>query len=209
MKDKIKSLILYKGDDWELLSAELRSLVMDTDLKTLSLNTTETLLGIYAKILDVRNTIKHKDLSSLEDEALDELQQEYSDRFRINVRPTISEVYEASRKDMLRHCDELSLKVYFHSYLGDLLEPYIKISLSQFMADNNFNLYSYNHNLTELRPKLVKACSKIKVPTSVLEHLLELYDNFPDTFLGSLIPLMNKLENYKNATNKALYFEDY
>jgi hypothetical protein len=208
MKYKIKGLILYKGKYLEKPYAELKALIMNTGLKTLSINTHQVLLNVYTEILDIRNTIKHKELSSEEDEALDELQEEYSDRFRLDTRPSIDSVYEASRNN-LHHGDELSLEDYIYSYMGTLFEPYLKTTdMPNFIVNSQFHLWSYEENMVKMRPQLVKACSELKMHDGIRDHILQLYDEFPDTYLRSLIPLMHKLENYKEATNKALYLED-
>ena len=208
LRYKIRSLILYKGRYWEKPYGELKALIMNTDLKTLSLNTHQVLLNLYTEILDIRNTIKHKELSSEEDEALDELQEEYSDRFRLDTRPSINDVYEASRNN-LHHGDELSLEDYIYSYMGTLFEPYLKTTdMPNFLVNSKFHLWSYEENMIKMRPKLIKACSELKIHDGVKDHIIQLYDEFPDTYLKSLIPLMHKLENYKEATSKALYLED-
>lgn len=210
MKSEIKRLILRnESGGLETDYTKLLKLINNTDLKTLSLTVKEVLLKVYVQILNIRLTIKHsRELSEEEDQALNELFDEFSECFRLNQRPKANEVRYAMR-NKVENYGEMSLEGYFYSYLGPLLETHLHgKTMNDFIIDNKFYMWSYDKKLADLRKLLIEACTKLGVPEEVKEHILKIYDEFPETFLGSLIPLMHKLENYKIATRKALYLEN-
>ncbi len=199
---------------------ELKDIVRNCQLKTLSINVIESFIIAYGNIIEVRTRVKHTpNLTIAEDDALNELQNEFCERFGIVQRPTnkdqVNSVLYEQRSNEFRDVASLSLLGFTNYYVDALLKPFIKN-----IGDKNIVhnlpidtpliglLWSYSDKLNNLTMAISYLCDSYIVPKEIKDDVLDRIENeFPDRFLDDYLSIMVCFENLKVATWKALYLE--
>ena len=203
---------------------ELKDIVRNCQLKTLSINVIESFISAYGNIIEVRTGVKHTpNLTIAEDDALNELQDEFYEWIGREIgmakRPTKSEeVYLAlheQRNNGFRNMDRISLLGCTNYYADVLLKPFIKnIGDKDIVYNLPIDmpliglLMSYSNKLNNLTKAISDLCDSYGVPNGIKDDFLDRIENeFPDRFLRDYLNIMGCFENLKVATLKALYLE--
>ena len=199
---------------------ELKNIIRNCPLKTLSINVIESFIKAYSSIIEVRTTVKHTlNLTIAEDDALNELRNKFCDLVGVVVRSSNQDqvnsiLYEQCSNDF-RNVESLSLLSFTNYYVDLLLKPFIKN-----IGDNNivYNLptdtpligllLSYNDKLNNLTKAISDLCDSYNISKGIKDDVLDKIENeFPDMFLKDFLSIMRCFENLKVATWKALYLE--
>ncbi len=220
--EMVKAVKSYQTDTGILTTKfeELKGKIRNCQLKTLSINIIESFIGAYGNIIEVRTRVKHTaNLTIAEDDALNELQDEFCERVGVVRRPAnqdqVNSVLYEQRNKGFRNVDNLSLLGCTNYYADVLLKPFIKnIGDKNIVYDLPIDkpliglLMSYDDKLNNLTKAISELCDSYAVPTEIKDDVIDRISNeFPDRFLKDYLSIMGCFEKLKAATRKALYLE--
>lgn len=193
----------------------LERYIVNCKLKNISKNIIRELIESYEDIINIRETIKHKqNLTAEEDDALNDLQNEFNERLGTPERPK-KEQLSRYLESWQYATGNLSLKSYIYNYadliLGGCLDTTIDKLFSEYnksiLESINAMLDSYDTDLNDIKKSISKLLIKHNVPENNIINFLRMLDEFPEIFLKDYLAIMIRIERLKDATQKALYLE--